>query len=65
MTLNSSVAIESLIVGRHTVVDDEGGMAFGWTDRWELMCWLAWTQWSHREIENGIPISHVLAQIDA
>ena len=59
VTLNSSVAIDALIQGVDAIVDDPGGMAYGWEDRLELMRWLAWTQWSHDEIREGKPIRHL------
>jgi len=63
ITLNSSVAIEALILGRHVTVDDAGGMAYGWSSREQLMHWLAWTQWHHEEIRTGKPIAHLFDQV--
>jgi len=64
ITLNSSVAVDALINGVLNVhVCDAGGMAYGWDSEWsgrlEFLEWLAWTQWSHQEIEHGIPIRHL------
>lgn len=58
ITLNSSVAVEFLSRGIPTIVDDAGGMAYGWerfgsTEEW--FKWLAWTQWGWNEIEDGLP----------
>jgi hypothetical protein len=59
ITLNSSVAIQALIDGLQVVVDDEGGMAYNYSTRIDLLHWLAWTQWHHDEIEQGTPIGHL------
>lgn len=66
-TLNSSVAVQGLIEGVRTRVDDEGGMAYGCecTDqgRLALMQRLAWTQWHHDEIREGKPIAHLFERL--
>lgn len=63
ITLNSSVAVDAIIRGIPTVVEDEGGMAWpGFTtgdDRIPWLRWLAWTQWHHDEIAAGEPIRHL------
>lgn len=63
ITLNSSVAIDAIMSGVPTIVDDEGGMAWpGFSlgdDRVPWLRWLAYTQWSHEEIEQGLPIRHL------
>jgi hypothetical protein len=64
ITFNSNTGVDAILAGRHTVVTDEGGMAWpvaarevggacysGWRVLWAHM--LAWKQWSMREIENG------------
>lgn len=62
-TLNSSVAVDAIIRGVQTKVDDEGGMAYpGFTsedDRLPWLRWLAYTQWHHDEIASGEPIRHL------
>lgn len=61
ITLNSSIAVDTIMAGIPTVVDDEGGMAFGvdHENRTEWCHWLAWTQWNHAEIKEGEPIRHL------
>lgn len=69
VTLNSSVGVESVLTGIPTVTMDEGSMAWDVSshnpgisitpDRIRWMHWLAWTQWSHAEIESGLPIKHL------
>lgn len=59
--LNSSVAVEAVIRGRHVEIHDEGCMAYGIEDREEWAHWLAWTQWSWGEIREGRPIEHLFA----
>lgn len=69
LTLNSSVGVESVLMGIPTVTMDEGAMAWDVTshdpdesitpDRRRWMRWLAWTQWRHDEIEAGTPIKHL------
>jgi len=63
VTLNSSVAVDAIINGIPTVVEDEGGMAWpGFTtgdDRIPWLRWLAWTQFSHEEIAAGETIRHL------
>lgn len=63
VTLNSSVAVDAIINGIPTVVEDRGGMAWpGFTsndDRLPWLRWLAWTQFSHDEIAEGLPIRHL------
>lgn len=70
VTLNSSVAVESVLAGIPTVTMDEAAMAWDVTghdpdaeatpDRTAWAHWLAWTQWSHDEIEEGIPWPRLL-----
>ncbi len=68
VVLNSSVAVDALIAGIGPNVVDHGGMAWGWHNwdevsmeraRLQFMRWLAWTQWSHDEIAEGLPIRHL------
>lgn len=65
MTLNSSVAVQGFIEGIKTHVKDEGGMAYGTEcndeSRLALMHWLAWTQWHHDEISEGLPWATLLS----
>lgn len=67
ITLNSSVAVEAILHGVPTVVEDAGGMAYpGYEcndDRMPWLRWLAWTQWHHDEIEQGLPISHIFEDV--
>lgn len=65
ITLNSSVAVDALVNGVWASVWDEGGMAYNWTDRLDLMRWLAWTQWHHEEIREGKPIEHLFRDLAA
>lgn len=69
LTLNSSVAVESVMQGIPTVTMDEHAMAWQVTahnprhsvrpDRRPWLEWLAWTQWHWSEIEQGQPIRHL------
>lgn len=69
VALNSSVAVESVMLGIPTVTMDGGSMAWDVTshhpavakcpDRVEWLNWLAWTQWNHDEIKSGLPIKHI------
>ena len=65
VTLNSSVAIDTVLAGIPTVTMDEAAMAWSVTshspsdvitpDRTEWLHWLAWTQWTYDEIREGTP----------
>jgi glycosyltransferase involved in cell wall biosynthesis len=65
VTLNSSVAVDAVLLGIPTVTMDEAAMAWDVTardatettmpDRTTWLHWLAWTQWSHQEIREGTP----------
>lgn len=65
VTLNSSVAVETVLRGIPTVTMDEAAMAWDVSghepgeevrpDRTEWLHWLAWTQWHHDEISEGTP----------
>lgn len=65
VTLNSSVAVTTVLAGIPTATLDEGAMAWDVTshspeeivvpDRTEWLHWLAWTQWTHDEIREGVP----------
>lgn len=70
ITLNSSIAVESVMDGIPTVVMDFGGMAWDVAshnpsekpvtpDRENWLEWLAWTQFEWSEIEQGEPIKHL------
>ena len=68
ITLNSSVAVDTVLLGIPTVTMDAAAMAWDVTshapgeivkpDRSAWLKWLAWTQWSWREIDRGDPIAH-------
>ena len=63
VTLNSSVAVDTVLAGIPTVAMDEAAMAWSVTsrfpdevvtpDRTEWLHWLAWTQWTYGEIREG------------
>ena len=65
VTLNSSIAVDTVLAGIPTVTMDEGAMAWDVTghdpdeivtpDRTAWLHWLAWTQWTHDEIREGVP----------
>lgn len=65
VTLNSSVAVDTVLAGIPTATMDEAAMAWDVTshvadeiatpDRTEWLHWLAWTQWTHEEIRQGTP----------
>jgi hypothetical protein len=61
--LNSSVGVEAAIRGVPLIVHDEGSMAHGIQDRQDWAHWLAWTQWSWKEIAAGKPIQHLFEAI--
>jgi len=73
ITLNSSVAIDSVLLGIPTVTMDGGAMAWDVTghrpdeiitpDRTDWLRWLAWTQWHHDEINAGHPIKHLFEDV--
>ena len=70
VTLNSSVAVEAVLLGIPTVTMDEAAMAWDVTahaahetttpDRTAWLHWLAWTQWSYDEIKEGTPWPRLL-----
>lgn len=65
VVLNSSVAVQTVMCGIPTVTMDKGSMAWPITghslddirtpEREEWCHWLAWCQWSHDEITEGLP----------
>jgi hypothetical protein len=65
VVLNSSIATQTVMCGIPTVTMDKGSMAWPITghtlddirtpEREQWMHWLAWCQWSHDEIKEGIP----------
>lgn len=59
VTLNSSVAVQTVLAGIPTETHDEGAMAWdvcrGGMDRRSWCHWLAWTQWADDEIREGTP----------
>ena len=57
--LNSSIGVDAVIRGRPVEIHDEGCMAYGIEDREEWAHWLAWTQFSWKEIAEGRPIGHL------
>ena len=69
VTLNSSIGVQSVMMGIPTVTMDEGAMAWDVTshhpevtvtpDRRRWLRWLSWTQWRHDEIAEGKPIAHL------
>lgn len=69
VTLNSSIAVQTVMQGVPTVTMDEASMAWDVTghspedirmpDRRPWCHALAWTQWSHDEIREGRPIAHL------
>lgn len=70
VTLNSSVAVSAVLDGVPTITQDEGSMAWDVTghtvhdirtpDRLPWLHALAWTQWTHDEIREGIPWAYLL-----
>lgn len=70
VTLNSSVAVEAVLLGIPTVTMDEAAMAWDVTahaahetvtpDRAAWLHWLAWTQWSYDELKEGRPWPRLL-----
>lgn len=73
VTLNSSVAVDTVILGIPTVTMDEASMAWDVTghnpkithfcDRRPWLEWLSWTQWSWNEIRDGNPIRHLFEEL--
>jgi hypothetical protein len=73
ITLNSSVAVDTVMAGIPTITMDEGSMAWDVTghspddvktpDRRAWIRRLAWTQWHHQEINDGEPIRHLFEDI--
>ena len=69
VTLNSSIGVQSVMMGIPTVTMDEGAMAWEVSshhpevtvtpDRRRWLRWLSWTQWTHDEIAQGKPIKHL------
>jgi hypothetical protein len=67
--LNSSIAIQTVMCGIPTVTMDKGSMAWPVTshvinkittpDREDWCNWIAWAQWSHQEIKEGIPWDYI------
>ena len=57
ITLNSSVAVDAILLGVPTVCEDEGAMAWpgfkNGEDRLPWLHWLAHTQHHHEEIQDG------------
>ena len=73
ITLNSSIAVDSVMMGIPTVTMDEASMAWDatshnptmryFTERKQWLAWLAWTQWTHDEISAGYPIKHLFEEL--
>lgn len=73
ITLNSSIGVGAVLAGVPTVTMDEAAMAWDVTShrpditttacRDEWCHWLAWTQWHHDEIEEGLPIKHLFEEL--
>lgn len=65
VVLNSSIAVQTVMCGIPTVTMDKGSMTWPITghalddirtpEREPWVHWLAWCQWSHDEIREGIP----------
>lgn len=54
VTYRSSVAIEAMLAGVYTVVENPEAMSYGYShNRADLFSYLAWTQWSWSEIQRG------------
>jgi hypothetical protein len=53
VTYNSNCAVDALLAGKLVHVEDEGSMAWGWTDRTAWAHRLAWRQFSMDEIRSG------------
>jgi len=71
LTLNSSVGVQTVLDGIPTLTMDEGAMAWAvsshtleaelWTgDRMPWCHWLAWTQWTDDEVNEGVPWAYLL-----
>lgn len=70
VTLNSSIGVQCVLDGIPTITMDEGSMAWEVTGHAlqevkkverEPWAWrLAWTQWSHQEIQEGTPWAYLL-----
>ena len=70
VTLNSSVAVSTVMAGVPTQAWDAGSMAWDVTghageeiftgERLPWCHWLAWTQWSDDEIREGVPWAYLL-----
>jgi len=73
VTLNSSIAVEAVMLGIPAVTMDGAAMAWDVTshipevawhcDRMDWLHWLAWTQWHHDEIRAGEPIRHLFKDL--
>ena len=59
VTFNSNTAVDSLLAGKATQVDDEGSMAWRVTNREQWAYRLAWRQWTMEELESGFALEHV------
>lgn len=69
VTLNSSIGVQSVMMGIPTVTMDDGAMAWDVSshnpevqktpDRRRWLRWLSWTQWRHDEIAEGKPVAHL------
>lgn len=69
VVLNSSIAISTIFCGIPTIVMDRGSMAWPITghdfdtiltpEREQWAHWLAWCQWHHEEIAEGIPWDYI------
>lgn len=59
VTYNSNTAVDSMLAGKPTHVDDEGSMAWNVTNREQWAHKLAWRQWTIDEMESGFALDHV------
>lgn len=59
ITYNSNTAVDSLLAGKPTHVDDAGSMAWGVQDREKWAHRLAWRQWKLEEFADGSALEHV------
>jgi hypothetical protein len=70
VVLNSSIAVQTVMCGIPTVTMDKGSMAWPVTghalddirtpDREAWVIFLSWCQWSHDEVQQGIPWDSLL-----
>lgn len=67
VTWNSNAAVEAVLSGVPTIIEDEGSMAYPMRyrednpcpDRWQWLCDLAYAQWTLDEIRSGEAWQHL------